>query len=74
MTERLRSAFMFSSLNPEEFKIILGAIQKVCKNDGEKIINQGDKGDNLYVVESGTLTCSRINPDSSEPVFLKEYE
>ena len=61
LSARLRQAFMFSSLNPEEFKIILGAIQKVNKPAGDKIITQGQDGDNLYVVESGVLTCTRVN-------------
>jgi len=60
LSDRLSKAFMFSALNPEEFKIILDAIQKIDKSAGETIINQGDNGDNLYVVEAGQLICTRI--------------
>lgn len=42
---------MFNSLNPEELEIVLGAMNQVSKNAGEKIITEGEDGDNLYVVE-----------------------
>lgn len=51
---------MFSALNPEELNIVLDAMQHVKKQPGEIIIKEGDDGDNLYVVESGTLDCTKI--------------
>jgi sialic acid synthase SpsE len=33
---------MFSSLNPEEMKIIVGAVQKVNKAAGDNVIKEGD--------------------------------
>lgn len=73
LSDRLSKAFMFSALNPEEFKIILDAIQKIDKSAGETIINQGDNGDNLYVVEAGQLICTRIEPGTQEQKVLREY-
>lgn len=32
----------------------------VPKKEGETIIREGEDGDNLYVVEKGTLTCTKI--------------
>ena len=51
---------MFSALNPEEMEIVISAMQKIVKQPGESVIKQGEDGDNLYVVESGTLNCSKI--------------
>ena len=51
---------MFSCLNPEELSIVLNAMQNVKKNAGDIIIKEGDDGDNLYVVESGVLTCTKV--------------
>lgn len=51
---------MFSCLNPEELKIVLDAMQSVKKKAGEVIIKEGDDGDNLYVVDKGDLTCTKI--------------
>ena len=57
---RLSQAFMFSNLNPDELEIVLGAMQKFNYQPGQKVINQGDDGDNLYVVETGKLACSKV--------------
>jgi len=50
---------MFSCLNPSELEIVLNAMQQVKKQPGDVIIREGDDGDNLYVVESGVLTCTK---------------
>lgn len=60
LKKRLEQAFMFSSLNPEELRIVLDAMRSVKKQAGEKVIVEGDEGDCLYVVESGILTCTKI--------------
>ncbi len=75
---------MFNSLNPDELEIVLGAMNQVSKKAGEKIITEGEDGDNLYVVEQGTLTCTKIfvskfknlilQAGKTEPTFLKEYQ
>merc|ERR1711934_546563 len=46
--------------------------KKVFKN--EAVIREGDQGDCLYVVGSGTLSCTKLFPGNSEPTFLKKYE
>ena len=60
LRNRLSQAFMFSNLNPEELEIVLGAMQKVTFAAGTTVITQGEDGDNLYVVETGKLKCSRV--------------
>jgi cAMP-dependent protein kinase regulator len=71
---RMKGNFMFSSLNPKDSKAILDAIVHVVKAPGESVINEGDDGDNFYLVESGELTCTKyINKDDKEPTFLKTY-
>ena len=51
---------MFSALNPNELSIVLDAMQKVSKKAGDLIIKEGDDGDNLYVVDIGVLTCTKV--------------
>lgn len=60
LKKRLEQAFMFSSLNPEELKVVLDAMRSVKKQAGEKVIVEGEEGDCLYVVDSGVLTCTKI--------------
>ena len=51
---------MFNALNPEELEIVLDAMVGVQKKANEVVIREGEDGDNLYVVEKGTLTCTKI--------------
>ena len=45
--------------------------KKVFKN--EAVIKEGDQGDCLYVVGSGTLSCTKLFKGNTEPTFLKQY-
>ena len=51
---------MFSSLDEMEKNIIVDAMQeKRIEKKGDVVIKQGDKGDCLYVVDSGSLSCMK---------------
>lgn len=41
---------------------------------GETVIQQGDDGSELFVVESGTLSCSKVFKGNTDATFLKKYE
>ncbi len=72
--QKMENNFMFSTLNPIDKKKILDAVVPVTKQAGEVIIQEGDDGDNFYLVEECTLTCTKyINPSDKEETFLKEY-
>lgn len=64
---------MFDALNPVDKKAIIDAIVPCTKKAGEVIINEGDDGDNFYVVEQGQLTCTKVLKQGEAPTFLKEY-
>lgn len=40
----------------------------------EYVINQGENGELLYVVDSGKLACYKLFSGNAEPTFLKNYE
>lgn len=65
---------MFSALDEKEKTIVLDAMEERKASPGEPIIKQGEEGDNLYVVESGRLSCFKLFPGKSEPTFLKHYQ
>ncbi|KAK0396634.1 hypothetical protein QR680_001794 [Steinernema hermaphroditum] len=46
---------LFSHLDKEEKKCIFDAMFPVDKNQGETIIEQGEEGDNFYVIDSGEV-------------------
>jgi len=49
--------FMFSGLRETEVNVILDAVEEVIVAPGDRIIKQGDAGDFMFVVESGSLEC-----------------
>ena len=57
--ERLQSVFMFSSLDETDLEIVINAMDEAQFNSGDVIIKQGDNGECLYVIESGTLNCHK---------------
>lgn len=54
---RLIHSFMFNSLESCDLKIVIDAMEEKKFVKGDVIINQGDQGDCLYIVEEGELDC-----------------
>mmetsp|Transcript_5967 Transcript_5967/g.9526 ORF Transcript_5967/g.9526 Transcript_5967/m.9526 type:complete len:370 (-) Transcript_5967:239-1348(-) len=62
----LKESFLFSALEARDINVIIDAMQeKICEKD-ERLINQGDDGDCLYVVEEGEMDCFKKQPDGTE--------
>jgi cAMP-dependent protein kinase regulator len=73
ITERLNKSFMFAALDHNEINIIVDAMEEKNFVSGETVIKQGDEGNELFVVESGKLECSKVFKDTETPTFLKSY-
>jgi len=65
---------MFSGLDNAEKQIVVDAMEEKKTFKNEIVIKEGDEGDCLYVVASGTLSCTKIFKGNTEPTFLKRYE
>jgi cAMP-dependent protein kinase regulator len=50
-------SFLFSNLEQKDLEVVINAMEEKVFQKGENIINQGEKGDCLYFVEAGKLTC-----------------
>lgn len=70
---RLLQAFMFSALDENELQIVIDATDEVKGGPGEAIIKEGDHGDCMYVLEEGSLDCTKVFAGNKEPTFLKKY-
>lgn len=64
---------MFNALEEKEFEIVVDSIEEVKVHPHDVIIKEGDEGECMYVVESGTLTCTKHFKGHLERTFLKEY-
>jgi len=58
--DKLIKSFMFSNLDEIEQNIVIDAMEEKITAVNEKIIAEGDLGDCLYVVGTGTLTCTKV--------------
>ena len=74
LSKRLLQAFMFNALDENEFEIVVDSIEEVRTKPGDAVIKEGDEGDCMYVVEQGTLTCTKVFKGNTQPTFLKEYQ
>jgi len=60
-------------LEDSDKKIVIDAMEIKKYTENEIVIQQGDSGDELYIVCSGELTCSKIFEGNTEETFLKKY-
>ncbi len=70
---RIVQSFLFESLEANELRIVIDAMEEEKFNTGEVVINQGDKGDCLYIVESGELECLKRSSNESDFKLVKVY-
>lgn len=64
---------MFSALNDKEMAIVVDAMEEKRYKAGDAVIKEGQDGHELFLVENGTLNCTKIFAGKTEPTFLKQY-
>lgn len=57
LAETLSKSFMFSGLDAGDMDTIILATKECVFSPGTKVIEEGDAGDFLFVIERGTLEC-----------------
>ena len=61
----LRS-FMFSSLDKNDLEIVINTLEEKKFSANQIVINQGEDGNCLYVVETGELDCYKLFMNNSQ--------
>jgi len=69
LLQTLSKSFLFSELEKVDMDLILGAMKEQAFDADQKVINMGDDGDYLFVIEKGNLDC--IIPISGEDKVVK---
>jgi cAMP-dependent protein kinase regulator len=70
---RVMQSFLFNSLEDSELNTVINAFEERKFSKGDYVIKQGDHGDVLYLVETGTLSCFKKFPGEDSNKFLKNY-
>ena len=73
ISDRLSSAFMFEALDDNERNIVINAMEERKASPGDLVIEQGGDGNELFVVDSGELECSKVFKTGAEATYLKDY-
>ena len=68
----LMQCVLFEHLDEKQLETVKEAMFPVEKNDGEKIIQQGEIGDNFYVIETGNVNVYILN-ESGDQDLVNEY-
>lgn len=64
---------MFSALEDKERDVVIGAMEERKVPADTIVITQGDPGDELFVVDSGELSCHKKFTGEEEEKYLKDY-
>lgn len=71
---KLDKSFLFSHLAEKEKWVLVEAMKEKNVQANECVINQGDDGFELYVVDEGELECRRRESKDAENKFLLNYK
>lgn len=66
--QRLKTLPLFSSLTPRELKIVDSLLHQRQFLAGEVVFDEGEEGQALYILLSGTVTVSRLMEGKREVV------
>ncbi|XP_952221.1 cAMP-dependent protein kinase regulatory subunit, putative [Theileria annulata] len=64
--EMIKRCFLFSGVNSSGLDLLVKAFDFKTANPGDVLIKQGDDGDKLYLIESGTVEVTRKNATGQE--------
>lgn len=70
---RVLQSFLFNSLEEKELDTVIDAFEEKKFTKDEHVINQGEQGDVLYLIEKGTLNCYKVFKKEEGEKFLKVY-
>lgn len=63
---------MFNNVDLEDLHLLAKSLEVVYYKKGEYLINQGDEGDALYILETGHVTVTRTDPDNNGNMVTKK--
>ena len=71
--KRLKQSFMFANLDEKETDIVINAMEEKKFKSSDTVIQQGEDGDCLYVVDQGKLDCFKKFPGAADDKLIRVY-
>lgn len=69
--EKVLSSILFSTLEEDELKTVIDAMDERKYSAGDFIINEGENGDELFLIETGTFDCTKLIDGKN--IVVKKY-
>ena len=69
--DKMTQNFLFKNLDKEEQNTVINAFEQRNVKKDEIVIKEGDYGECLYLIEEGTLDCTKVIKGTK--TFLKKY-
>jgi cAMP-dependent protein kinase regulator len=66
--------FLFNNLEKKELDIVLDAVERREHRAGDTVIQQGDEGNEFFILDSGECECFVDFKDGNPPKMVKEYK
>ena len=70
---RCLQSFIFNSLEDQDMETVIDAFEEKRYKSNEIVIKEGEKGDVVYLVDSGELDCEKTFKKGDKPTYLKTY-
>lgn len=70
---KVTQSFLFNSLEEKELNLVIDAFEEKHFKEGDTVIEQGDHGDVLFLIEKGTLDCFKTFNKQEGKKWLKVY-
>lgn len=61
----LKKNALFSSMNTQELKAVAGICKTLTFSDGEAIVTQGDVGETMFLIKSGSVVVTRSEDEKT---------
>ena len=68
----IQGSVLFQNVDAKDEQILINAMEEVSFEEGDQIIKEGERGDELFVVESGVYECFKLI--NGEDTKVKVYE
>lgn len=67
----IRNSILFQNIDSRDEEALIKAMNFKDYAEGDRVISEGDRGDDLFIVESGEFSCSKVI--DNEEKYLKTY-